>query len=84
LAGTHRSPLATVEARLEPVGDALLLEATRPRGLLRAALQPLEVAEDGAVFEARQAARRLLVEFMVEENRVVMIYDRYLLVKPLA
>ncbi len=84
LTGTYTGYQGTVEARVERLGDYLVLESTRPRGLLRTVLVPRKLEPGHAVFETSTRGRRLEVVFTITENGVEMIYERYRLVKKTA
>lgn len=81
LTGTYTGYQGTVEARVERLGDYLVLESTKPRGLLRTVLVPKELGPGRAVFETSIRGRRLEAVFTLTEKGVELIYERYRLVK---
>jgi CubicO group peptidase (beta-lactamase class C family) len=85
LEGVYHGYMGTVKARVERLGDNLVLEMIEPRGG-KAVLEPAkpitEMPFDNPIFLLRSGGRVLEVEFRVDPVKgVEMIYERYRLVK---
>ncbi|MFZ8783222.1 MAG: serine hydrolase, partial [Desulfurococcaceae archaeon] len=70
----------SVRVRVKRSGDLLVVEDLYAR---RAPLTlvPSRIEEDYAEFYVATLYTKIPVEFYIRDNRVVMIYERYLLVK---
>jgi len=82
LEGIYTGFMGTVKARLERVGDALVLESIEPPGR-REVLFPEKLDPVTPVFVSARAGKKLRVEFRIDVERgiVEMFYERYRLVK---
>ena len=86
LEGIYHNYMGTVKAKLERIGDNLVMEIIDPRGG-KTVLEPekpvTEMSATNPVFVQRANGRTLRVEFIIEPEtgRVEMIYERFRLVK---
>ena len=80
LEGIYTGYKNAVSFRVKRAGDALLLEDVYGRRQ-PATLVPERVEEDYARFYVATLHTKIPVEFYMRENTVVLVYDRYLLVK---
>ncbi len=81
LQGTYETYKGTYRLQVRRLGDFLAVEYRDRYREVLTPLVPVEVREDYARFYTLSAGGRVEAEFFVDDGRVVMIYERYKLVK---
>lgn len=81
LTGTYETYSGTLQLSVERNGDFLEIVYKDKYHESRTPIVPVEVREDYAEFYTLASTRKIPVYFYVERDRVVMIYERYKLVK---
>jgi len=81
LQGTYETYKGTYRLQVRRLGDFLAVEYRDRYREVLTPLVPVEVREDYARFYTLSAGGRVEAEFFIDGGRVVMIYERYKLVK---
>ncbi|MEO3993118.1 MAG: serine hydrolase [Desulfurococcaceae archaeon TW002] len=79
LVGTYKNYKETVRMCVKKSGDMLFLESSRNSNPVP--LVPEKISEEYALFKIYTLATKIPVEFYVKDSKIVMIYDRYELIK---
>lgn len=79
LVGTYRNYKETVRIHVKKSGDMLFIEDSR--GSSPVPLIPEKISEDYALFKIHTIASKIPVEFYIKNSRIIMVYDRYELMK---
>lgn len=80
LVGTYKNYKETVRVHVKKSGDMLFLEEDS-RDSSPVPLIPERISEDYALFKIHTIASKIPVEFHVKNSKVIMVYDRYELIK---
>jgi CubicO group peptidase (beta-lactamase class C family) len=81
LQGTYETYKGTYRLQVRRMGDFLAVEYRDRYREVVTPLAPVEVREDYARFYTLSAGGRVEAEFFIDGGRVVMVYERYKLVK---
>ena len=81
LQGTYETYKGTYRLQVRRMGDFLAVEYRDRYREVVTPLAPVEVREDYARFYTLSAGGRVEAEFFIDSGRVVMVYERYKLVK---
>lgn len=80
LVGTYKNYKETVRIHIKKSGDMLFLEEDS-RDSSPVPLVPEKISEDYALFKIYMIASKIPVEFHIKNSKIIMIYDRYELIK---
>jgi len=81
LQGIYETYKGTYRLQVRRLGDFLAVEYRDRYREVTTTLAPMEVREDYAKFYTLSAGGKVEVEFFIDGGRVVMVYERYKLVK---
>ncbi|MEM4533067.1 MAG: hypothetical protein QXU89_05355, partial [Desulfurococcaceae archaeon] len=81
LVGIYETYKGTFNLSIERNGDFLTLVYRDKYTESKTTLVPVEIKEDYCEFYTLSNTRRIPVEFYIEKERIIMIYERYKFVK---